>query len=652
MMHDKMYIKENDIMNSRYEKLRCKITSELFGGIDPGEIISTSDTGDKHLSDCVRKLDTSRGVVLYYKPRDCRCSELLGDINELLFGLCMTPEQVCGDGYAFQKAVDRKLPADAPEYGSFYTLMGKLAAVFYALGSTDMHAENVIPSGAVPFVIDTETLLCPVVKGFSGAGDFSRDYGEIFPELGMSVGESMVLPRFYGKRQKSPLILSDSLISDDSVEAFGHGFAEGYRAVVAHSGDIGAVLDRYADIPVRFLTRSTQSYYRLIALYENAHNDEERETVLKRLEKGLKPEELLKWKGIVECERESIKNGDIPYFSIRAGETCLRSGLSGDVAVKGFAAVSPVENAKKRIARMTGKDLAVQCSYIHAAMLHTDAWVSVPTTNNTTDIRPLTADEALSEAIQAIHCLDEEKITTEGGRILWHAPLVAGIMPSLYGLAEGFSGIAYFCYAMSVSPIVPDDEKRLASELVEGCFADMKAFGEYLTNHYKTPAAEHEIYRRFEGGFGFTDGLAGFMWVLGNFREMDPETVDRILQGFESWDIPDTFSGEMQRFLSTDADKPCCNDTLFDGEARRAAVYLARYDSKDEQALVKAGEILADIRKHRLQNDAYTLSAGNRRQYFLPAFLRGSTGIAHIMLRYAELLDGYNSGGQEWKRKK
>ena len=240
-MHDKMYIKENDIMNSRYEKLRCKITSELFGGIDPGEIISTSDTGDKHLSDCVRKLGTSRGVVLYYKPRDCRCSELLGDINELLFGLCMTPEQVCGDGYAFRKAVDRKLPADAPEYGSFYTLMGKLAAVFYALGSTDMHAENVIPSGAVPFVIDTETLLCPVVKGFSGAGDFSRDYGEIFPELGMSVGESMVLPRFYGKRQKSPLILSDSLISDDSVEAFGHGFAEGYRAVVAHSGDCSSV---------------------------------------------------------------------------------------------------------------------------------------------------------------------------------------------------------------------------------------------------------------------------------------------------------------------------------------------------------------------------------------------------------------------------
>lgn len=647
-IHDNMYIKENEILNTRYEKLRCKITSELFGGIDPGEIVSTADTGDKHMSDCVQRLDTSQRCVIYYKPRDCRCSELLGDINELLFGQRMVPEQVCGDGYAFQKAVERKPPADKNEAESFYTLMGKLAAVFYALGSTDMHAENVIPSGAVPFAIDTETLLCPVVRGFAGAGDFSRDYGEVFPELGMSVGESMVLPRFYGKRQKSPLILNDNLIPDDFAETFERGFAEGYRAVIAHRAGIGAVLDRYADIPIRFLTRSTQSYYRLIMLYRNARNDEEREAVLKRLESGLKPEELLKWKGIVDCERESIVNSDIPYFSISAGETCLRSSDSGDVVVKGFAAVSPIDNAKKRIARMNEKDLAVQCSYIHASIMHTDAWVSAPAIITTADMKPLTGDEALSEAVRALHCLDEEKIAADSGRLLWHAPLVAGIMPSLYGLAEGFSGIAYFCNAMSVSPVVPDNEKRLASELADGCFADMKTFGEYLPGHYKTPASEHEIYRRFEGGFGFTDGLAGYLWVLGDLRDTAPEAVDRILKAFESWNIPDSFPDEMQNFCSTDADKPCDNDTLFDGEARRAAVCLARYANGDERALGKAGEILAEIREHRLQNGTYTLFAGNRRQYFLPAFLRGSTGIAHIMLRYAEL----KSGGHQWTGKK
>ncbi|MBR5089292.1 MAG: DUF4135 domain-containing protein, partial [Ruminiclostridium sp.] len=486
----------------------------------------------------------------------------------------------------------------------------------------------------------------------AGAGDFSRDYGEVFPELGMSVGESMVLPRFYGKRQKSPLILGDSLIPDDCTEAFERGSAEGYRAVAAHIADIGDVLDRYADIPIRFLTRSTQSYYRFIMLYRNARNDEEREVVLRRLENGLKPEELLKWKGIVECERESIVNGDIPYFSIRAGETCLRSGDSGDVAVKEFAAVSPIDNAKKRIARMNEKDLAVQCSYIRAAILHTDAWVSAPAIKTTADIRPLTGNEALSEAVQALHCLDEEKIAADGGRLLWHAPLVTGIMPSLYGLAEGFSGIAYFCNAMSASPIAPDNEKRLAAKLADGCFADMKAFGEYLSEHYRTPASEHEIYRRFEGGFGFTDGLAGLLWVLVHFRDTAPDAVDRILQEFESRNIPDSFSDEMQRFRSTDADKLCDNDTLFDGEARRAAVYLARYADGDEKALGKAGEILAEIREHRLQNGTYTLFAGNRRQYFLPAFLRGSTGIAHIMLRYAELLSGYKTGVQEWTRKK
>ena len=178
----------------------------------------------------------------------------------------------------------------------------------------------------------------------------------------------------------------------------------------------------------------------------------------------------------------------------------------------------------------------------------------------------------------------------------------------------------------------------------------MKAFGEYLIEHYKTPATEQDISRRFEGGFGFFDGLAGYLWVLTHFAGQYPETVHRIMTGLESFQIADTFQSEFQCFLQTDSGAGYDNDTLFDGEARRAAADLVRYSRGDEDALREAGAILSGIRQHRLQNGSYTLFQKNRRQYFLPSFLRGSLGIAHIMLRYAELLCGYQTGGREWMK--
>ena len=86
--------------------------------------------------------------------------------------------------------------------------MGRLTAVFYALGSVDMHVGNVLCCGGRPLVVDTETLLCPRGRGVSGAGEFSVEYGEVFPDYRTSVGECMVLPRFYALMQRSSVTTS------------------------------------------------------------------------------------------------------------------------------------------------------------------------------------------------------------------------------------------------------------------------------------------------------------------------------------------------------------------------------------------------------------------------------------------------------------
>ena len=228
--------------SERYELCRREIAEWFFEGRDPGDIIKTLETGDRHLQgEAVSRLDTAGGEALYYKPRDCRTSELLGDVNELLFGRRLVPDQVTEQGFAFQKKEERRIPKTEEEKVSFYTWMGRLTAVFYALGSVDMHGGNVLCCGGLPVVADTETLLFPKGKGVSGAGEFSVDYGEVFPDYRTSVGECMVLPRFYAFIQRSPLLPGEGCSVEGHEDGFLFGFEEGYRRICKNREGISRI---------------------------------------------------------------------------------------------------------------------------------------------------------------------------------------------------------------------------------------------------------------------------------------------------------------------------------------------------------------------------------------------------------------------------
>ena len=150
------------VMNDRYSRYRGMIGEAFYDGRCPGDISESSGTGDKHLhGDAVTRIKTSDGITIYYKPRDCRSSDLLGEINELVLGKKMVPEQICGDGFAFQKEIVKKIPETSGERTAYYRDLGRLTAVFYALGSSDMHLDYVLSTENGPVVVDTETVLCP-----------------------------------------------------------------------------------------------------------------------------------------------------------------------------------------------------------------------------------------------------------------------------------------------------------------------------------------------------------------------------------------------------------------------------------------------------------------------------------------------------------
>lgn len=80
-------------------------------------------------------------------------------------------------------------------------------------------------------------------------------------------------------------------------------------------------------------------------------------------------------------------------------------------------------------------------------------------------------------------------------------------------------------------------------------------------------------------------------------------------------------------------------DTLENGASRRAALYLLRHEKDGAANIKQAGSILARMLGGKRERGVYTVFPAGRKQYFLPAFLRGSLGVAYVMLRYAELCE-------------
>ena len=143
--------------------------------------------------------------------------------------------------------------------------------------------------------------------------------------------------------------------------------------------------------------------------------------------------------------------------------------------------------------------------------------------------------------------------------------------------------------------------------------------------------------RRFVGGFDFADGLAGYLWALERCGGEDAQLAARLLNGFQSWNVPDRLEAELAALEQAPEQPWSGTDTLENGCARRAAAYLLRQETE------QAGSLLAWMVERKRERGVYAVLPLGRKQYYLPAFLRGSLGVAHVLLRYAEICGGYKT---------
>ena len=125
----------------------------------------TPDLSDRHRGGrtvCV--LTFGAGARLVYKPRrlalDRHFSDLLNEIAGTCHTLATRRLQVLDRGdYGWVEWVEAAPCADRAAVERFYRRAGMLTCLAYALGGSDLHADNVIASGEHPVLIDLECIV-------------------------------------------------------------------------------------------------------------------------------------------------------------------------------------------------------------------------------------------------------------------------------------------------------------------------------------------------------------------------------------------------------------------------------------------------------------------------------------------------------------
>ena len=349
---------------------------------------------------------TVSGRRVVYKPKDLSAEVLLSELivwcNRTGLDLGPATEVLARDGYGWVSYVENA-PVDAAGAQRFFTRIGRLTALLFALGGNDAHAENVVACGDTPVVVDAETVLQPTLPSEDGraATGWVHD-GMVLPRWlriggaavdlsatgapGTSWRRTELRWRSAGDPQME-LVPVQNAVSDfpsavrspagelyrpeDHEEEILDGFREGWRLLAENAAAFtrpGGWLDRLAAVRVRVLLRMTRTYIRLLdtaldpalmrsGVQRSIHLDHVARAAFDRDADG--------WLRLADAERRMLEDGDVPFFSVRAADPAL-TAADGSVLVT--FEESSLLRARRRIAELDVGRLEVQCDVARASL--------------------------------------------------------------------------------------------------------------------------------------------------------------------------------------------------------------------------------------------------------------------------------------------
>ena len=418
-----------------------QIEQELLAGRSMGRILSLGASGaDMHLhGQCALRV-SCEGGVFYYKPRDSRLDHLYLRIVEAFCpGETLAPHAVCGDGFGFIECMKTAPVQSYDDIAQYYRHFGTLTALFRFLGSSDMHYENILACGVYPTAIDVETLFTPAADPYRGCEINSVDeMNPVWRDLMFSAENTLMLPMMLqGKAQISPLLRGGTetanclpVLDGKQIPVYGYeecflqGFARMYDRLLPRRGELAEMVHEAEDMSARFVLRAS-AYYALTLreLHSPAGcaSVEAREKILADLNRHF--EKAPEYLPVVQWERACLEEGDIPYFSFRAGHSSLYGDPRGEILMYGYFHITATGRCLLTLEHSDREEKHFELDYIRRRLYQGPDYASAPqAVPPETELLPLSASEARAEARRILGDMESMALKlTDGSRILLSA---------------------------------------------------------------------------------------------------------------------------------------------------------------------------------------------------------------------------------------
>ncbi len=477
--------------------------------------MSDSHNGHASVSVCEFRDAVGTATRVVYKPKDMRSESIWAQLIDWMnsSGADVGPSLrvVAKCDYGWVEYADQCPVTSDSQARLYYHRAGVLAALLFAIGSNDCHAENVVARGAQPVVVDAETILQPILvsedEPVAPFGPASEGGGRptesvldaLFLPRWMNVGGTardlsalgcgdpdaqparMVLEwtgpetdsarlgrtTVPGLDRKNDIFDQDGNLLHCStyVEELVAGFTQGW-ALLAQVGDQlllpGAPLDQLATTPIRVLARMTMTYARLLQTSLDPmllRSGLARSVQFEYLSRAvLDRRDSAQTLALVDDEREQMEVGDTPFFTALGSEPSL-VGRDGTELARFYE--SALDRARYRLQLLTPDELARQLTLVRAscsvARWHTRELVTAEQSESAvSDRAPSTHDQPdyapARSAITTLRDVITNCIEDKGGRARITGLTPASkrdwaIEPLNSSFYDGQSGVSFALFA-------------------------------------------------------------------------------------------------------------------------------------------------------------------------------------------------------------
>jgi type 2 lantibiotic biosynthesis protein LanM len=341
------------------------------------------------------RLQTGHRIV--FKPRDQVLAEVWLGATNLAFGDTdsVSAPLVCA-GYGWQKLVDDEGPVDQD---TLAFSLGRNLALGTALGATDMHFENFVPTAAGLVLVDHETVMSPRIalrnapwpsaqrSAFRDVADSVLVTGVLprwspgpdgklwnadafgwqtsstgagqFPFLAAPNTDEMHVSRDRGSHRSPDRTMGVGVARDVGTSRLvAAGFSEGWAKLQGLRQDLLALVEQSSAARVRVILRATREYSEMLGqsyMPSYCHDLLDRSLLFERLRRPLRAVAGSDSRGkLVDQEIRALVMGDVPLFTTSASRISLQEASRGADAVA-ISGVSPLSHARQCLQRLNSR---------------------------------------------------------------------------------------------------------------------------------------------------------------------------------------------------------------------------------------------------------------------------------------------------------